>query len=96
MTIFGREPAFWIGLGVTLILGVVQTLSGSGVISDAIAGKITDGTNAISQAALLLLPLITGLLIRQTVTPVAAPALPQGTKVEVITPGNAANTTATL
>ena len=96
MQIFGREPAFWIGLVVTIILGAIGTLSGEGVISDASKGQITDGVNAIAQLAVLLAPLIAGLLIRQTVTPVAAPALPEGTKVEVITPEGQANKTTTV
>ena len=83
MTIFGRQPAFWIGLIVTLVLGALSTLVGEGVISDALAGQITDGVNAIAQLAVLLAPLITGLLIRPTVTPVAAPSLPVGTPVLV-------------
>ena len=83
MTIFGRQPAFWIGLIVTLVLGALSTLVGEGVISDALAGQITDGVNAIAQLAVLLAPLITGLLIRPAVTPVAAPSLPVGTPVLV-------------
>ena len=79
--IFGREPAFWIGLAVTLILGVVSTLLGEGVISDALAGRIVDLTNAVAQLLVVLAPLIAGLLIRQQVTPVAAPSLPVNTPV---------------
>jgi len=89
--IFGRQPAFWIGLIVSLILGVVTTLSGNGLISDALNNQITDTVNAVAQAAVLLAPLITGLLIRPTVTPVAAPSLPVGTTVEVVTPEGQAN-----
>jgi hypothetical protein len=54
MKIFGREPAFWIGLIVTLVVGVVQTLSGNGLISDVTAGKAVDLVNAFSQVALLM------------------------------------------
>lgn len=95
MTIFGREPAFWIGLIVTIVLGLVQTLLGNGLISDAVAGKVTDITNAIAQLLVLLAPLIAGILIRPTVTPAASPALPRGTTVTVLNPGTA-NTKATL
>lgn len=91
MTIFGRQPAFWIGLIVTLILGALQTLSGQGVISDALNSQITDGVNAVAQLLVLLAPLITGLLIRPTVTPVSSPALPAGTNVTAITPEGQAN-----
>lgn len=96
MTIFGRNPAAWIGIIVSCILAVVSVLTGEGVISDAIAGNITDGVNAVAQILVLLAPLITGLLIRPTVTPVTSPALPQGTVVTVVTPGDAPNKTAIL
>lgn len=94
--IFGRQPAFWIGLIVTIILGALQTLSGEGLVNDATKGQITDGVNAIAQLAVLVAPLIAGLLIRTQVTPVSAPALPAGTTVEVQTPGDAPNQTVTL
>jgi uncharacterized membrane protein len=84
--IFGRQPAFWIGVIVSSILAVVSVLLGEGVLSDALAGQITDGVNAVAQLLVLLAPLITGLLIRPTVTPVAAPSLPQGSVVTVVTP----------
>ena len=96
MKILGREPAFWIGLIVTLVIGVISTLSAEGVISQALAGKITDATNALSQILILLAPIVTGLLIRSQVTPIAAPALPSGTTVTVITPTATPNTTTTL
>ena len=91
MTIFGRQPAFWIGLIVTLILGALQTLSGQGVISDALNSQLTNGVNAVAQLLVLLAPLITGLLIRPTVTPVSSPVLKAGTNVTAITPGDAPN-----
>ncbi len=81
MKIFGREPAFWIGLIVTLVAGVLTTLVGEGVISDALAGRINDGAKAVAELALLLTPFITGMLIRPNVTSMAAPKLPEGTKV---------------
>ena len=81
--IFGRQPAFWIGLIVTLVLGAVQTIAGEGLISDVATSQVTNGVNAVAQLALLLAPLITGLLIKPTVTPVAAPSLKVGTKVAV-------------
>lgn len=67
MTIFGREPAFWIGLIVALILGAVRTIAGEGLISDAAEGQVTNVVNALAQLAELAAPLIAGLLIRQTV-----------------------------
>lgn len=65
--IFGREPAFWIGLIVTIILGALQTIAGEGLISDIAAGQARDTVNAVAQLAMLLSPLIAGLVIRQNV-----------------------------
>jgi hypothetical protein len=96
MTIFGRNPAAWIGIIVSCILAVVSVLTGEGVISDALAGDITVGVNSLAQILVLLAPLVTGLLIRPTVTPVADPRLAQGTVVTVVTPGDAPNLTAVL
>lgn len=96
MTIFGRQPAFWIGLIVTLVLGVLQTLTGNGLISEVTAGKATDLVNSTAQLLVLLAPLIAGLLIRTQVTPVSFPKLDQGTQVEVVTPENQPNFTKTL
>jgi hypothetical protein len=85
--IFGREPAAWIGVIVSVILAVVTTLLGQGVISDALAGRVTDLVQATAQLLTLLAPLFAGLLIRQNVTPTAAPVLRAGT--EVTTPSGA-------
>lgn len=65
--IFGREPAFWIGLIVTLVLGVVRTLAGEGLISDAAEGQVSSAVTALAQLLELLAPLLAGLLIRQSV-----------------------------
>lgn len=67
MTLLGREPAFWIGLIVTLILGALQTIAGVGLISDATEGQVTSAVNAVAQLLTLLAPLIAGLVIRQNV-----------------------------
>jgi hypothetical protein len=96
MTIFGRQPAFWIGLIVTIALGVIQTLMGNGLISEVTAGKTVDLVNAVAQILTVLAPLIAGLLIRTQVTPLADPALPQGTTVTVVTPGDLPNKTQLL
>lgn len=85
-TWFGKEPAALIGLIATIVLGIVSTLAGQGVISDAVSGKITDGVNAIVPLLTLFAPLIAGLLIRPVSTSVAQPSLPAGTTVNVITP----------
>lgn len=65
--ILGRQPAFWIGLIVTLILGVVQTLLGEGLISDAAAGQVSSVVDGLGKFLVMLSPLIAGLLIRQQV-----------------------------
>lgn len=65
--ISGREPAAWIGIAVSCILAVLSVLTGQGVISDALAGRITDGVNAVAQLLVLLAPLVTALVIRQHV-----------------------------
>jgi ABC-type dipeptide/oligopeptide/nickel transport system permease subunit len=94
--VFGRQPAFWIGLVVTLIMGAVNTLTGEGLISQALNGQINDGINAVAQLLLVLAPLITGLLIRPAVTPNNFPAVKQGTVVTVITPEGQPNTQTVL
>jgi len=96
MTVFGREPSVWIGIIVSCVLAVVGILAGEGLINDALKGQITDGVNAVAQLLVLLAPVITGIVIRGQVTPAAAPSLPQGTVVEVITPVGQANRTTVL
>lgn len=96
MTIFGRQPAFWIGVIVSAILAVLSVFTEAGVLNEALAGRITDGVNALAQILTILAPLIAALLIRTQVTPTAAPVLDQGTKVTVITPEGQPNTTKTL
>ena len=94
--IFGRLPAFWIGLIVSLVVAILQVLTGQGLIPEAQAGHVNDAVNAIGQLLILISPLIAGILIPTQVTPVAAPSLQQGTFVTVITPGDSPNTTQTL
>lgn len=81
--IFGRQPAFWIGLIVTLVLGVVRTLAGEGLISDAATGQVESAVHAIAQLLELVAPLVAAMLIKPLVTPVASPQLPANTKVAV-------------
>ena len=64
---FNKEPAVLIGIIVTVILGAVQTLTGEGIISEALAGTVTDLLNAGAQLVVLLIPIITGILIRSQV-----------------------------
>ena len=94
--ILGREPAFWIGLVVTILVGIVNTLAGNGLISSVAAGKTADTLNLLGQLATILAPVIAGLLIRPVVTPTSAPVLPKGTVVTVVTPVAQPNTSATL
>lgn len=84
--VFGRQPALWIGTIVSCILAVVSVLLGDGVISDALAGRITDIVTALGELLVLLAPIVTALVIRPLVTPVAAPKLVSGTVVDVTPP----------
>jgi ABC-type transporter Mla maintaining outer membrane lipid asymmetry permease subunit MlaE len=93
MTIFGKLPAFWIGLVATIVVGVITTLNGNGIISDVDAGKVKDTVTAIVQLLTLLAPLLAGLVIHTQVTPTSAPTLPMGTS--VTTPTGAATVTPT-
>jgi hypothetical protein len=81
VTILGRQPAFWIGLIGTIILGVVQTLAGQGVINDLTAGRVVDLTHSLVNLLTLVAPLLAGLAIHTQVTPTAAPVLSIGTPV---------------
>jgi hypothetical protein len=81
MSILGRQPTFWVGLIVTIILGVVRTLSGEGVISIDSADQLVNVTNSIGDLLLTFVPLITTMILRPAVTPVAAPKLEVGTRV---------------
>lgn len=81
MKIFGREPVFWIGVISAVIIAIVQTLLGQGVISDVVAGKVTDLTQSLAASALVLVPFLLNIAARSQVTPVAQPSLPLGTPV---------------
>ncbi len=88
MKLFGREPVAWVAVIVAVAIAVIQTLTGQGVLSDAVAGKAIDATNAVAQIATILVPIIVGALAtRQAVTPLSAPALPAGSAVTAYTPG---------
>ena len=96
MTIFGRAPVAWVGVIAAFVIAAIQTADGEGLISDALAGRAIDLTHSIVPLALVLVPLISAAFLHPAVTPVAAPALPSGTQVTVITPGNQPNTTTIL
>lgn len=79
--IYGRQPIFWIGLGVTIVLNLVATLLGVGLISDVTAGRLNDGVKALGELLVAISPLIAVIFQHGTVTPVAAPVLELGTPV---------------
>ena len=87
----GRYPAFWIGLAGSIILGVVQTLAGQGVINEVTSTTAVNLTNSVVNLLTLLAPLIAGLVIHTQVTPTSDPSLPMGTS--VTTPTGAATVT---
>ena len=77
--ILGREPA-----AIAAVLAIAINLA------------ITFGLKlTVEQVALIntLVVGVLGLLVRQVVTPTANPSVPEGTSVEVITPGNTPNHT---
>ena len=76
-----REPAFFIGLAVSLVVAILGVLTGQGVISQIHAGTVTDAVTALASLATIIAPLIAGLLIKRQVTPTASPVLPAGTPV---------------
>lgn len=80
--IFGREPA-----AIAAFVAIAVNL----IVSFGL--KLT-----VEQIALINALVVAGLAlaVRQVVTPVANPSLPEGTQVEVITPAGQPNTTTTL
>ena len=93
-TIFGREPVRWVGIIVAVVAAIVGALLGEGVISDVVAGRITDLTDKLSGLLILVLPIITAEIARRGATSVAQPSLPLGTDVLIkgtsdMPPGNA-------
>jgi hypothetical protein len=80
-SILGREPVRWVGIIVAVVAAVVGALLGEGVISDVLAGQITDLTANLAGVLILLLPIITTEIARRGATSVAQPSLPIGTDV---------------
>lgn len=78
-----REPVRVVAVALALILAVLQTLQGEGVISAALAGQLTDLVTALAGFLVLLLPILGGEVARRLVTPVAAPTLDAGAIVNV-------------
>lgn len=97
MTIFGRQPVAWVAVLVAVAIAIIQTLTGQGVLGEAAAGKAIDIVNALGQVLTFVIPLVIGAIVaHQAVTPTAAPALPQGTTVKVLTPAGQPDTSTTL
>lgn len=87
------EPVRLVGIIATCILAVLSVLTGEGVISDALAGQITDGVEAVKELALILVPIIVTEIARKRSTSFAAPRVKEGTTVTVITPEGEPNRT---
>lgn len=75
--IFGRQPALWIGLLASLVIGILTAISGPGII---VAGNTAQ---TIANLITVLAPVISAFIIRNFVTPVASPKLPAGTTVQI-------------
>lgn len=95
-TFFGREPARWVGLILTLLVAVLRVLVGDQLISQDQADAVANAAQKVADVVLLLLPLIATEGARRFVTPTAAPAIPEGTRVTVITPPDEPNAVVTL
>jgi hypothetical protein len=67
MKLWNREPSLIIGTAVTIVIGIIATLSGNGFISDATAGRATDLVNAGAQLLVLLAPLVAAVITRSQV-----------------------------
>jgi hypothetical protein len=73
MNIFGRQPAFWIGLIASLAIALILGLSGPGIV--------IVGQPALTAAHVIAIvaPILSNCLTRSFVTPISAPVLPIGT-----------------
>lgn len=74
--VFGREPAVWLGLIGSILIGILHQLVGAGLIS-------ADASQTTENLITTLIPFVVTIILRQLVTPVAAPTLPAGTTVKV-------------
>ena len=63
--IFGREPVFWVGVVGAVLIAVIQTLAGQGVLTPETQTTIV---NIIG----VLVPIVAALVARMFVTPVPA------------------------
>lgn len=76
-----RNPALIIGLVVTILVGALEQIAGSGIVNGNGLVLVNDLVSA--------LPFIGTLLIHQLVTPVASPVLPINTPVTTPNGGTA-------
>lgn len=88
--IFGREPARWIGLIVTLVVAILRVLVGDDLISQDNADAVANAVQKIADVALIFAPMIAAELIRPNVTPSKEPRLEAGTEVYVTSPSTGA------
>ena len=88
-----REPAVAIGVLAACILAVIQTLAGSGVIGTDVADT---ARRALDPSSGWALPIVVAIVTRFFVTPTAAPVVPKGTTVTVVTPPGEPNKTVTV
>lgn len=78
-----REPAVVIGIVFAVVLAVVQTLVGEGVLGQDIGDTVT---RALDPTAGWALPIVVAVITRFFVTSAAAPTIKEGTTVTVVTP----------
>lgn len=62
----GHEPVFWVGVVTAVVIAVIQTLAGQGVLTANQQDTIANLVTAVS-------PIVAALVARQFVTPVAKP-----------------------
>ena len=89
MDIVKREPVLSVGLITTAIVAVLTLTDVFGLTSTT-----PEQRAAITACVVALWPVL--LVCRQLVTPTAAPRLPEGTTVEVMTPAGLPNRTTTV
>jgi hypothetical protein len=90
MSIFGREPAVIVGIGAAVVLAVIQTLVGKGVLSPDIGTTIGQALDPTQGG--WAIPIIVGIVTRfavyspATVQKVATQAAATGNPTVTLTP----------
>ena len=87
--LIAREPALTAGAVVTALGAIIALLDAFGITHTT-----PEQRQAIAGAVVSVWPVV--LVLRQLVTPSAAPSIKQGTTVTVVTPGDQPNTTTTV